>query len=37
MIEAVDEHCDDLEALARSDLSCNWIAEVLLEATDTET
>lgn len=36
MIEALDEHRDDLEALARSDLSCSWIAEILLEATDTE-
>lgn len=35
MVDAVDEHRDDLEDLADSDLSCSWIAEALLETTDT--
>ena len=37
MIEAVDERRSDLKDLAESALSCNWIAEALLEAADTET
>lgn len=36
MVELVEEHRSDLEDLAESDLSCNWIAEALLEATESE-
>jgi len=36
MVETVDEHRTDLEDLAKSDLPCSWIAEALLEATETE-
>lgn len=37
MIDVVDEHRDELEALANSELCCSWIAEALLEAANTET
>lgn len=36
MGNAVTDHRDDLEALAESDLACNWIAEALLEAAERE-
>jgi len=36
MVNAVEEHREDLHEIAESDLSCSWIAEVLLETTETE-
>ncbi len=36
MADAIDEHREDLEALAESDLRCAWIAEALLEIADSE-
>jgi hypothetical protein len=36
VIDTVDDHREDLEDLAESGLSCNWIAEALLEETRTE-
>lgn len=32
--ERIDEHREDLEALAESDLPVNWIAVTLLEVAD---
>lgn len=36
MIETIEDHRTDLEKVAESDLSCNWIAQALLDETDTE-
>lgn len=36
MVEEIEEHRSDLEELAESDLSCNWIAKALLDETDSE-
>lgn len=36
MVDTIADHRDDLEALAESDLSCNWIAEALLDAGERE-
>lgn len=36
MTDVINEHREDLEALAKSDLNVNWIADALLEATDDE-
>jgi hypothetical protein len=36
MIESVDEHRDDLEDLAETDLPAADLAEALLETVDTE-
>lgn len=36
MVDMIDDHRDDLEDLAESDLACSWIAKVLLETVETE-
>lgn len=36
MIDTVEQHRDDLEALAETDLPAAEIAEALLDATETE-
>jgi len=36
MTDAIEKHQGDLKEIADSDLSCSWIAEALLETTETE-
>lgn len=35
LAESIDDHREDLEALAESDLPAAWIADALLEGADT--